>query len=63
MGTDPKTSVLNRYNQLHDAPNVFVTDGSCFTSQGTQNPTLTMMALTIRAAEHALERARKNDLG
>lgn len=60
MGNDPKTSVLNRYNQCHDAPNVFVTDGSCFTSQGTQNPTLTMMALTIRAAEYALQQARKN---
>lgn len=62
MGADPKTSVLNRYNQCHDAPNVFVTDGGCFTSQGTQNPTLTMMALTIRAAEHALAQRRRSEL-
>ena len=63
MGMDPRTSVLNRYNQLHDAANVFVTDGSSFTSQGTQNPTLTMMALTIRAGVHALALAQKNELG
>jgi len=62
MGADPKRAMLNRYNQCHDALNVFVTDGSCFTSQGTQNPTLTMMALTIRAAEYALVQSRRNEL-
>jgi choline dehydrogenase-like flavoprotein len=62
MGSDPKNSVLNRFNQCHDAPNVFVTDGSSFTSQGTQNPTLTMMALTARACDYAVQQARRNDL-
>ncbi len=62
MGPDPKTSVLNRFNQCHDAPNVFVTDGSSFASQGTQNPTLTMMALTARACEYAVQQAHRNDL-
>ncbi|MCP3136938.1 GMC family oxidoreductase [Pyxidicoccus xibeiensis] len=52
MGTDPKTSVLNAHNQSWDVPNLFVTDGSCFVSQGAQNPTLTMMALTVRACAH-----------
>ena len=52
MGGDPKTSVLNRYNQSHDVPNLFVTDGSSFVSNGCQNPTLTMMALTVRACDY-----------
>lgn len=52
MGTDPKTSVLNSYNQSWDVKNLFVTDGSCFTSGGTVGPTLTIMALTVRACEH-----------
>ncbi|MFV0249331.1 MAG: GMC oxidoreductase [Tenacibaculum sp.] len=55
MGTDPKTSVLNKYNQIHQVPNVYVTDGSCMTSSGNQNPSLTYMALTARAANHAVE--------
>lgn len=55
MGNDPKTSVLNKYNQLHDIPNVYVTDGSCMTSSGCQNPSLTYMALTVRACNHALK--------
>ncbi|MFV0566861.1 MAG: GMC oxidoreductase [Flavobacteriaceae bacterium] len=53
MGNDPKTSVLNKHNQLHGVPNVYVTDGACMTSSGSQNPSLTYMALTARAAHHA----------
>ena len=53
MGRDPKTSVLNKWNQMHDVPNVFVTDGSCMTSAGTQNPSITYMALTARAVDYA----------
>lgn len=52
MGDDPQTSVLNARNQLWDAPNVFVTDSSCFVTNGTCGPTLTTMALTVRACEH-----------
>jgi choline dehydrogenase-like flavoprotein len=55
MGEDPKSSVLNPFNQCHDAPNVFVTDASCFPSIGTQNPALTIMALTIRACRYAIQ--------
>lgn len=53
MGRDPKTSVLNEFNQVHEVPNVYVTDGACMTSAGCQNPSLTYMALTARAADHA----------
>ncbi|NER17183.1 GMC oxidoreductase [Spongiivirga citrea] len=53
MGRDPKTSVLNANNQLHTVPNVYVTDGACMTSAGCQNPSLTYMAFTARAADHA----------
>ncbi|NMH87106.1 GMC oxidoreductase [Flavivirga algicola] len=53
MGWDPKTSILNKHNQIHTVPNVYVTDGSCMTSSGCQNPSLTYMALTARAANHA----------
>ena len=53
MGRDPKTSVLNKWNQMHDVPNVFVTDGACMTSSGTQNPSITYMALTARAVDYA----------
>ena len=53
MGYDPKTSVLNKWNQVHGVPNVFVTDGACMTSSGTQNPSITYMALTARAVDHA----------
>lgn len=62
MGRDPKTSVLNRWNQIHDVPNVFVTDGSCMTSAACQNPSLTYMALTARAANFAVEALKKGDL-
>jgi choline dehydrogenase-like flavoprotein len=52
MGDDKRTSVLNRYNPSHDVENLFVMDGSCFVSNGCQNPTLTMMALTVRACDY-----------
>jgi choline dehydrogenase-like flavoprotein len=52
MGSDPATSVLNEWNRSWDVPNLFVTDGSCFTSNGIVGPTLTIMALTARACEH-----------
>jgi choline dehydrogenase-like flavoprotein len=55
MGRDPKTSVLNAFNQIHATPNVFVTDGSCMVSSPTQNPSLTYMALTARAVSHAVD--------
>jgi choline dehydrogenase-like flavoprotein len=58
MGRDPKTSVLNGHNQIHEAPNVFVTDGSCMVSSPPQNPSLTYMALTARAANYAVERMK-----
>jgi choline dehydrogenase-like flavoprotein len=59
MGRDPKTSVLNAFNQVHAVPNVFVTDGSCMPSSPTQNPSLTYMALTARAADHAVEQLKR----
>jgi len=62
MGTDPKTSVLNKWNQVHEAPNVFVTDGAAMTSSACQNPSLTYMALTARAANHAVEELKKGNL-
>jgi len=55
MGIDPKTSLLNKWNQLHACKNVFVTDGSCMTSTSTQNPSLTYMALTARAVDYAVK--------
>jgi choline dehydrogenase-like flavoprotein len=55
MGTDPRTSVLNQYNQAHDVPNLFITDGSAMASTATQNPSLTYMALSARAAYYAAE--------
>jgi choline dehydrogenase-like flavoprotein len=62
MGTDAKTSVLNPYNQSWDVPNLFVTDGSCFVSQGPQNPTLTMMALTVRACDYMVGQLKSGRL-
>jgi choline dehydrogenase-like flavoprotein len=62
MGRDPATSVLNAYNQVHSVPNVFVTDGSCMVSSPTQNPSLTYMALTARAASHAVELLKRGAL-
>ncbi|MCU0390296.1 MAG: GMC family oxidoreductase [Thermoflexibacter sp.] len=62
MGKDPKTSLLNKWNQLHACKNVFVTDGACMTSTSTQNPSLTYMALTARAANYAVEALKKKEL-
>ena len=62
MGHDPKTSVLNKYNQVWDAPNVFVTDGACMTSASCVNPSLTYMALTARAVDHAVKELKKGNL-
>src|SRR5688572_14704601 len=62
MGKDPKTSVLNKWNQVHEAPNIFVTDGAAMTSSGCQNPSLTYMALTARAADYAVSELKKGNL-
>ena len=62
MGADPKTSVLNKWNQVWDAPNVFVTDGSGMVSAACQNPSLTYMALTARAADHAVNELNRRTL-
>ena len=58
MGDDPKTSVLNKYNQLHAVSNVYVTDGSCMTSSACVNPSITYMALTARAVDHAIKESK-----
>jgi choline dehydrogenase-like flavoprotein len=62
MGRDPKTSVLNAHNQVWDAPNVFVTDGACMTSSACQNPSLTYMAITARAAAFAVDELNRRNL-
>ncbi|HEX4388526.1 MAG TPA: GMC family oxidoreductase [Steroidobacteraceae bacterium] len=62
MGRDPKTSVLNAWNQAHDVPNLFVTDGACMSSSGNQNPSITYMALTARACDYAVEQLKRRDL-
>lgn len=62
MGKDPKTSVLNKWNQVHACKNVFVTDGSCMTSAACQNPSLTYMALTARAVDYAVSEMKKQNL-
>ncbi len=62
MGRDPKTSMLNGWNQMHHCKNVFVTDGACMTSTGTQNPSITYMALTARAVSHAVNELKKGNL-
>jgi choline dehydrogenase-like flavoprotein len=62
MGANRTTSVLNAFNQCHDVPNLFITDASCFPSIGTQNPALTILALTLRACEYAIRRFRHGDL-
>jgi len=62
MGKDPKTSVLNAHNQCWDVPNVFVTDGACMASTACQNPSITYMALTARAAAYAVEAMKRREL-
>ena len=62
MGANPKTSVLNKFNQSHDVKNLFVVDGSAFVSGGSQNPTLTILALTMRASEYLADEMRKNNI-
>ncbi len=62
MGRDARTSVLNRWNQSWDVPNLFITDGACMTSSGNQNPSLTYMALTARACHYAVEQMKRGRL-
>ena len=62
MGNDPKTSLLNEFNQLHHCKNVFVTDGACMTSTGSQSPSILYMAFTARAVNQAVEEMKKGNL-
>jgi choline dehydrogenase-like flavoprotein len=62
MGRDPKTSLLNKWNQLHACKNVFVTDGACMTSTSTQNPSLTYMAFAARSVDFAVNEMKKGNL-
>src|SRR5438045_5973779 len=62
MGRDPKTSVLNAFNQAHDVPNLFDTDGACMASSSCVNPSITYMALTARACDHAVEELKRGNL-
>ena len=62
LGNDPKTSVTDSYCQLHDVKNVFAMDGACFVSSGCQNPTLTMMAITVRACDRLVDRFKKHEI-
>jgi choline dehydrogenase-like flavoprotein len=62
MGRDPRTSVLNGWNQMHACKNVFITDGSCMTSSACQNPSLTYMALTARAVDHAVGELKRGNI-
>jgi choline dehydrogenase-like flavoprotein len=62
MGRDPKTSVLNAHNQVHECKNVYVTDGAAMTSASCVNPSLTYMALTARAVDHAVQARKRGDL-
>ena len=62
MGRDPKTSVLNAYNQAHDVKNLFLTDGACMASSSCVNPSLTFMALTARACDYAFSQMKKGEL-
>jgi choline dehydrogenase-like flavoprotein len=63
MGTDPKTSVLGKFNQAHDVPNLYITDGAAMASAGCQNPSLTYMALSARAADHAVQQLMAGAFG
>ena len=62
MGVDPKKSVLNQWNQAHDVKNLFVMDGASFPSIACQNPTLTMMAMTVRACEYMVAEHKRGNL-
>ena len=62
MGRDPATSVLNRWNQMHDIPNIFATDGSGMCSNGWGNPSLTYMAMTARACDYAVKELNKRNI-
>jgi choline dehydrogenase-like flavoprotein len=62
MGSDARTSVLNAYNQMHEVPNVFITDGSCMTSSSCVNPSITYMALTARACDYAVKELNKRNI-
>jgi choline dehydrogenase-like flavoprotein len=62
MGSDPKKSVLNAYNQVHDVKNIFITDGAAFVTQGCYEPTLTIMAISVRAADYIIDKYKKNEL-
>ena len=62
MGRDPRTSVLNAYNQMHEVPNVFISDGSCMTSGACLNPSLTYMALTARACDYAVRQLKRGEI-
>ena len=62
MGRDPKTSVLNAWNQAHDVPNLLVTDGAAMASSSSANPSLTYMALTARACAHAVELLKRKEI-
>jgi choline dehydrogenase-like flavoprotein len=62
MGDNPKTSVLNKYCQSHDIKNLFVVDGSSFVTCGWQNPTMTILALSMRASEHLAEEMKKRNI-
>jgi choline dehydrogenase-like flavoprotein len=62
MGRDPKTSVLNQFNQMHEVPKAFITDGSCMTSSACLNPSITYRALTARACNYAVSEMKKLNL-
>jgi choline dehydrogenase-like flavoprotein len=62
MGTAPSKSVLNQFQQSHDVKNLFVMDGSGFTSSATQNPTLTIMALAVRSCDYLMDEMRKGNI-
>ena len=62
MGRDPKTSVLDQFQRTHDVRNLFVMDGAGFVSSACQNPTLTIMALTVRSTEHLLEEMKRGNV-
>jgi len=62
MGSEPRTSVLNAFNQAHDVKNLFVVDGAAFPSNPEKNPTLTILALSMRASEYLLEHANRGKL-